>query len=91
MKKFNLTVLFLVLITLVFSQNSKNDNIKNIVNEITKNCNNLKYGNDSLKAIENISLYREYYDSKAYKDALPHWQYLLVNAPNTYTRNICAL
>lgn len=49
-----------------------------------------KFGLDSLKTIENASIYQEFVKQKNYKDALPAWRYVFQNAPvfqlNTYTR-----
>lgn len=49
-----------------------------------------KYGLDSLKTIENASLYQEFVKQKNYKDALSGWRYVFNNAPvfqmMTYTR-----
>lgn len=40
-----------------------------------------KYGSDSVTCIQNISLYREYYKQKNYKDALPGWRWIFINCP----------
>lgn len=40
-----------------------------------------KWGADSLKATQEISLYREFVKQNNYKDALPHWRYVFHNAP----------
>lgn len=40
-----------------------------------------KYGADSVKCVSNISLYREYYKQKNYKDATPHWRWVYQNCP----------
>lgn len=49
-----------------------------------------KYGVDSVKTIENASIYQEFVKQKNYKDALPAWKYVFNNAPkfqlNTYTK-----
>lgn len=49
-----------------------------------------KYGVDSVKTIENASIYTEFVKQKNYKDALPAWRYVFNNAPkfqlNTYVR-----
>lgn len=49
-----------------------------------------KYGSDSLKTLEKISLYAEFYKQKNYDDALVHWKYIFENAPgnskNTFIR-----
>lgn len=74
----------------VFSQ--KNINIENLVKQITANCNEAKFGKDSIKTVLNTSLYREFYDNKNYKEALPYWKYLIENAPksseNLYIRGV---
>lgn len=49
-----------------------------------------KWGPDSVKTIENASIYTELVKQKNYKEALPHWRYVFINAPklqtNTYVR-----
>lgn len=49
-----------------------------------------KFGLDSVKTIENASIYTEFVKQKNYKDALPAWRYVFTNAPafqmNTYVR-----
>lgn len=49
-----------------------------------------KYGLDSVKTIENASIYSEFVKQKNYKDALPAWKYVFKNAPAfqmlTYTK-----
>lgn len=49
-----------------------------------------KYGLDSAKTIENASVYTEFVKQKNFKDALPAWRYVFLNAPafqmNTYSR-----
>lgn len=49
-----------------------------------------KFGLDSVKTIENASIYSEFVKQKNYKDALPTWRYVFLNAPayqlNTYLR-----
>ena len=42
-----------------------------------------KFGKDSLKCIEKLSLYAEYYKQKNYVDALPHWRYVFFNCPKS--------
>lgn len=48
------------------------------------------FGKDSLKCIENLSLYAEYYKQDNFQDALPHWRYVFFNCPkarkSTYIR-----
>ena len=49
-----------------------------------------KYGVDSVKTIENASIYSEFLKQKNYKEALPAWSYVFHNAPVfqtlTYTK-----
>jgi tetratricopeptide (TPR) repeat protein len=40
-----------------------------------------KWGADSVKATQEISLYREFLKQNNFKDALPHWRYVFLNAP----------
>ena len=35
-----------------------------------------KYGTDSANCVIHLSLYREFYKQKNYKDALPHWRWV---------------
>lgn len=47
-----------------------------------------KYGTDSVSCVTNLSLYREFYKQKNFKDAFPHWKWVFENCPiaseNTY-------
>jgi len=47
-----------------------------------------KYGSDSATCVVHLSLYREFYKQKNFKDALPHWRWVFNNCPlasqNTY-------
>ena len=49
-----------------------------------------KYGVDSVKTIENASIYSEFLKQKNYDEALPAWSYVFHNAPafqvNTYMK-----
>ena len=49
-----------------------------------------KYGLDSVKSLENASIYSEFLKQKNYKEALPAWRYVFNNAPKfqmlTYTK-----
>ena len=49
-----------------------------------------KYGLDSVKTLENASIYSEFLKQKNYKEALPAWRYVFNNAPKfqmlTYTK-----
>jgi tetratricopeptide (TPR) repeat protein len=40
-----------------------------------------KYGTDSIKCVENISVYREYVKQANYMDALPGWRFVFANCP----------
>ena len=40
-----------------------------------------KYGLDSVKTLENASIYSEFLKQKNYKEALPAWRYVFNNAP----------
>lgn len=42
---------------------------------------NSKFGVDSVQTIQKMSLYRDYYKQKNYKEAYPHWKYIIENAP----------
>lgn len=48
--------------------------------QITANCEQ-KWGPDSVKTIQNISVYREFFKQKNYASALDAWQYVFKNAP----------
>ncbi len=53
-----------------------------------------KFGKDSVKCIENISLYREFFNqwktskhkNEAIKDAIPYWRWVYVNCPKAKER-----
>lgn len=40
-----------------------------------------KYGADSANCVVHLSLYREFYKQKNFKDALPHWRWVFMNCP----------
>ena len=40
-----------------------------------------KYGEDSVKCVMNLSLYREYYKQKNYDDAIKSWRWVYNNCP----------
>ncbi|MDY0343347.1 MAG: hypothetical protein RBR28_07225 [Lentimicrobium sp.] len=40
-----------------------------------------KYGTDSVNCVMNLSLYREFYKQKNFKDAYPHWRWVFNNCP----------
>lgn len=42
-----------------------------------------KYGKDSLQCVQNLSLYREFYKQKNYKDAYTPWQWVFCNCPKS--------
>ena len=42
-----------------------------------------KWGSDSVTCITNLSLYREYYKQKNYKDALNPWRWAYLNCPQS--------
>ena len=42
-----------------------------------------KWGSDSVTCITNLSLYREYYKQKNYKDALSPWRWTYLNCPQS--------
>lgn len=50
------------------------------------------YGTDSIKTLDNASIYIEYVNQGNYKDALPCWRYVFNNAPryllSTYTNGV---
>ena len=46
-----------------------------------------KYGVDTVKCEENLSIYSEFYKQKNYNEALDAWIYLFKNAPKR-TKNI---
>lgn len=41
-----------------------------------------KFGTDSIKTLTEVSMYQELYKTKNYKEAYPHWKYVIENAPN---------
>ncbi len=40
-----------------------------------------KYGADSATCVVHLSLYREFYKQKNFKDAMPHWRWVFNNCP----------
>ncbi|MCF8370279.1 MAG: hypothetical protein K9H64_01570 [Bacteroidales bacterium] len=46
-----------------------------------------KYGNDSIKCVRNLSLYKEFEKQQNYQDALRPWRYCFNNCP-TSTKNL---
>lgn len=65
MKKVILTLTVLAVAVLATAQGSKE----------------AKFGVDSVQTIQEASLYQELYKQKNYKDAYPHWKYVIENAP----------
>ncbi|MEX0967620.1 MAG: hypothetical protein WD077_10305 [Bacteroidia bacterium] len=45
------------------------------------NCPGPTWGEDSVTAVREYSLYDQYFAQKNYKDAIPHWRHVLLNAP----------
>ncbi len=46
---------------------------------IKSNC--TKWGTDSVRSVQEISLYREFFKQKNFDDAIRHWRYVFKNAP----------
>ena len=78
-----------------FAASAQDDvkNVKTIVDAVTVNCGAPAWGKDSLKAIENYSLYREFKKQgdnqtdletkiRYYNDAYIGWKYIYTNAPS---------
>lgn len=42
-----------------------------------------KYGADSATCVVHLSLYREFYKQKNFKDAMPHWRWVFLNCPSS--------
>lgn len=81
MKKGKKAVFFLLMIGLLpFSNVIAQDNDDSIVNGNSKGP---KYGNDSANCVMHLSLYREFYKQKNYKDAYPHWKWVFANGPRS--------
>ena len=81
------------LVTFTASAQDDVANVKAIADAITVNCGAPEWGKDSIKTIENYSLYREFKKQgdnqddletklKYYKDAYIGWKYVYVNAPS---------
>lgn len=58
-----------------------------ILNTSLPNETNGKYGLDTMKCEENLSIYTEFYKHKSYVDAFNSWTYVFLNAPSR-TKNI---
>ncbi len=79
MKKGKKAVFFLLMIGLLpFSIVFAQDNDDSIVNG---NIKGPKYGKDSAACVMHLSLYREFFKQKNYKDAYPHWKWVFANGP----------
>lgn len=48
---------------------------------VNANESNFKSKEDSLKCIQDFSLYREFYKQKNYEDAMPYWRWVFQNCP----------
>lgn len=49
--------------------------------QLSSQCSSWGTGEDSIRAMESYSLYREYYKSKDYAEAIKHWRYVFKKAP----------
>lgn len=79
------TVIFAVVAFSATAQNDAMTNIKAIADKASVNCKTPVWGataQDSIKAVENYSMYREYVKQNNTKDALVGWRYVFFNAPN---------
>lgn len=70
----------LVLTTALVASAQVDDRVQTVVDGVDTDYPG-KWGADSVEAIKQYSLYREYYKQEAYSDALPGWRYILANAP----------
>jgi len=86
MKK-NIIIIFL-LYGIAFAQDgaSNLDPFSNFIN-LTSNSSIGKYGIDTIKCEENLTIYNEFYKQKSYDSAINAWLYLFINAPQR-TKNI---
>lgn len=94
MKSLNkIIVAVFTLVTFTASAQDDVAKVKAIADAITVNCGAPAWGKDSVKAIENYSLYREFKKQgdnqsdletklKYYKDAYIGWKYIYANAPS---------
>lgn len=75
-----------------FAQNDI-ERVQSVADAIAENCGSPQWGPDSLKSIQNYSLYREFKKQgdnqtdlatkvKYYKDAYKGWKYIYLNAPS---------
>ena len=82
MKKILLTSLFFIC-GMLFSQDDPFSPFTNLIS----NQNIGKYGIDTMKCEENLTIYNEFYKQKSYDSAINSWLYLFVYAPKR-TKNI---
>lgn len=79
MKKGIKAVFFLLMIGLLpFSNVKAQENEDSTSKGISKGP---KYGSDSAATVMHLSLYREFFKQKNFKDAYPHWKWVFVNGP----------
>ena len=74
-------VLVLILIhNIVFSQDEMNpmNPFSNLPTSV--NLNTSKYGVDTVRCEENLTIYNEFYKQKSYNSAINAWLYLFINA-----------
>jgi len=58
---------------LTFGQNGEEQEVSSVKGP--------KYGSDSATCVVHLSLYREFYKQKNFKDAMPHWRWVFLNCP----------
>lgn len=82
----NITMVLFALVTFsAVAQNDPTANVKAIADKASVNCKTPVWGvtaQDSIKGIENYSMYREYVKQNNFKDALVGWRYVFFNNPN---------
>lgn len=66
-------VISLVSMSTVFGQNDDDQGISSGKGP--------RYGTDSVNCVMHLSLYREFYKQKNFKDAMPHWRWVINNCP----------
>ena len=77
----NIRLLIILLIpSLIYSQD-RLSNLSQLRSDISK------YGIDTIKCEENLSIYTEFYKQKSYDSAFESWLYLFIHAPKR-TKNI---
>ncbi|MBW6491299.1 MAG: hypothetical protein K0B15_08935 [Lentimicrobium sp.] len=88
--KTNFKIFFLFLMISLISSVSVNAQVDE--DSETPTISGPKYGADSVNCVMHLSLYREFYKQKNFKDAYPHWKWVFVNGPlasqNTYIDGI---